>query len=152
MAGNRPPGSGKGETVKSRPVSALLTALLLTAATTAGCASTDGETCDGGSSPSTVDEAVRGLIAAAEAGEPDRACQVVSNTATDDEMTEALTDLRKQLAQLGVDAASAKIVEGEQGGSLIPVEIRSPESSAAPIEIGVLSIREEGYRVLFPEI
>lgn len=129
---------------------ALGAVLLFSTASAVGCGSTDGETCDGGSSPSTVDEAVRGLIEAAETSDPGLACKVVSNAAHDNEMVEALAELRKRLDGLEVDAATAEIIEGDQGGSLIPIEIHQSRSSATPIELGVLSIREEGYRVLFP--
>ncbi|MEW1982576.1 hypothetical protein AB0333_16865 [Citricoccus sp. NPDC079358] len=131
-------------------IAALGAVLLFSTAAAGGCASTEGETCDGGSSPSTVDEAVRGLIEAAETSDPDLACKVVSNAADDNEMVEALAELRERLDGLEVDATTADVIEGDQGGSLIPVEIHQPGSSATPIELGVLSIREEGYRVLFP--
>lgn len=136
--------------VRSRSISFFFVALLLTAVTAAGCTSTDGEKCDGGAALATVDEAVRGLIDAAQTNDPDAACKVVTNTASDEEMTSALADLRGELNRLGVDAASANIVEGDQGGSLIPVRIRGLETSGEPIDLGVLSIRDEGYRVIFP--
>lgn len=137
--------------MRSRQLAVLGAALLFSTAAITGCTSSDGETCDGGSSPSTVDEAVRGLVVAAEASDPNQACKVVTEAVDDNEMVEALADLREQLDKLEIDSTTANIVEGEQGGSLIPVEIRSPGSSEATIEFDVLSVREEGYRVYFPE-
>ena len=136
---------------RSRKLAVLGAALLLATAVATGCASSDGETCDGAASPSTVNEAVRGLIEAAEASDPHQACKVATEAVDDNEMVEALAGLREQLDKLEIDSATANIVEGEQGGSLIPVEIRSSGSSEATIEFDVLSIREEGYRVYFPE-
>lgn len=136
--------------MKRRAGAAILIALAFAGGTLAGCSSTEGETCDGGPSPATADEAIRGLIAAAQTQDPGQACKFATNSVTDEQMVDALADLSKQLDQLNVDAHSALIREGEQGGSLIPAEVYGPTGPETPIELDVLSIRDEGYRVFFP--
>ena len=59
-----------------------------------GSLATDGETCDGGQSRASADEAVRGFLQAVEADDPDAACRFVTNDGDHEQMKAAFADFR----------------------------------------------------------
>lgn len=113
------------------------------------CAQPNAESCDGRGHVATVEEAVRGLLAASESGEFDAACAVVTNRPSEEDMAAALESLKSQSESLGITSSTATINELEQGGSLIPVEISNGDSSAQ-LKLNILKVRDEGYRVMWP--
>jgi hypothetical protein len=113
------------------------------------CAKPNAESCDGGIPVATLEEAVRGLLAASESGDFDAACAVITNRPSEQDMATALESLKGQSESIGITSSTAAIKEREQGGSLIPVEISNGESSTK-IKLDVMKIRDEGYRVMWP--
>lgn len=113
------------------------------------CSKPDNESCDGDRPAATVEQAVRGLIAASESGDFDAACAVVTNRPSEQEMTTALADLKRQGKSVGITSTSISIKELEQGGSLIPVEISNGKSTKK-IQLSAMKIRDEGYRIIWP--
>jgi len=134
---------------KTRLTTAGLVVVALAACAISSCSKPDNESCDGGRPAATVEQAVRGLIAASETGDFDAACAVVTNRPSEQKMTTALADLNRQGKSIGITSSSASIKELEQGGSLIPIEISNGKSTKN-IQLNVMKIRDEGYRIIWP--
>lgn len=113
------------------------------------CVQSNAESCDGRGHVGTVEEAVRGLLAASESGEFDAACAVVTNRPSEEDMAVALESLKSRSESMGITSSTAVVKELEQGGSLIPVEISNGQSGAQ-LKLNILKVRDEGYRVMWP--
>ncbi|WP_417218297.1 hypothetical protein [Arthrobacter sp.] len=122
--------------------------VLLACSLLSSCSRPSAESCDGHRPVPSIEQAVTGLLSAAESGDFDAACAVVTIRQSKQDMAVALAKLNRQAESMGIDPGTVHIRELEQGGSLIPIEISNGRDDRK-IGLDVLKVRDEGYRIIW---
>lgn len=128
--------------------------LLLAAGLLAGCSAFgnySGDTCDGRKPVASLEQAGRGLVAAAYAADRDGVCRVTHpfpGGELDDSM---VAETRELLAERGITPQNLHVVVGEQLGSGVSVRLTDGSNDAShAIDVGGASVRGDGYTIGLP--